>query len=236
MPSQLWFNLPGIVAAYQPLYAPNASAARINISPGSGVKYKATDVAATGWNSAIGWICTGSTARFSTGVIPVLGWTIISRTSSVTSNGYAYTGDASNTSWLCRNNTGWSWQTTGSIYNSSVTPANNDVVTVAGVRCFINGVYVGDTPTGSGVSDGLILGNRAAGGRPLGNLLAFAAYNRTLSDTEVRFVSRQIRYCDTNPDWSAWSARRRYWFPSPEVAAAYGRQLLFAEQMRVMNE
>jgi hypothetical protein len=51
------------------------------------------------------------------------------------------------------------------------------------------------------------------------NMRAIAICARTLNAAELWSASRQMQYCDVNPDWSAWGRRRR-WYYGPQVAAA----------------
>ena len=77
----VWFNLPGIVAAYQPVACPGGPLlARINVSneqrtPG---RYAAVPVVAPGFDPGYGWDFNGSTQVLATGIYPASGWSMLS--------------------------------------------------------------------------------------------------------------------------------------------------------------
>ena len=68
----VWFNAPGVVAAYQPVAAPDSFAARQNV--GNDQRMAGRHTAAPGvaptWVSATGWTFNGTDQYLATGVIP----------------------------------------------------------------------------------------------------------------------------------------------------------------------
>jgi hypothetical protein len=71
-----------------------------------------------------------------------------------------------------------------------------------------------------------IIGARYTTGGSLGGywngyIGACAFYGRALSEAEIVSVSRQMLYCNANPDWSVWGVRRK-WFYAPAEDAPTG--------------
>lgn len=90
----------------------------------------------------------------------------------------------------------------------------------AGGVPYVDGIEAGTIDT-QVHSDALIYIGRTEGGSyPLtGNIQALAVYNRPLSSFEVWSVTRQMAYCERNPDWSVWSTPKlmpmRYYPATP---------------------
>lgn len=216
--SDLWFNLPGVVAAYQPIMAPGPLLARNNI--GNEKRFAGRFTATVGtaeptWAAHTGWTClAASTQNYITGVVPSgAGWTLAGCWSSMSvGNHGGYNGSTTNRFYIGYNLVGY-----GSA-NKGLTNLATGVRVLAGTNAYLNGVLEAATGTtwGAGVGANLYLGGRNMTGYVesyvSGNIRAFAIYARTLSPAEIFAISRQMAYCNQNPDWSAWSRQRKWYY------------------------
>lgn len=210
-----WFNLPGIMAAYQPIAAPGPLLARYNQAHGGDNRYKAVDGVAPTWAGHTGWSFSG-TQYLTTGL------TINTATATIlvrfyqTSAGYYLAVGGTNLEIHPRRTT--------AVHRIRFTGTNNDisfsgtsgVFGFSGVTAYRDGLPIGSSLSGTLPTTTLYIGSLdAIPTAPYnGFLRAIVIYNRVLSPTEVWSVSRQMAYCNVNPDWSAWG-RRRKWFYAP---------------------
>lgn len=101
----------------------------------------------------------------------------------------------------------------------TVSDSSAGIQAMAANVCYWNGVQV-STVTGATFSADSY-GNMGFKTNRTGTrvyIQAAALYARTLTPAEVWAASRQMQYCDVNPDWSAWGRRRR-WFYAAATAA-----------------
>jgi hypothetical protein len=223
----LWWNLPGVVAAYQPVRAPGPLLARYNMAHGRDNRYRATDGVAPAWSGAAGWTFTARSQWLNSGILPAVSWTALIRLSGVAGDGNYYAFGT----YAASGATHFSIQP---IYFARIYYLNGAALSVAPEQTAGVIGFAGKTAYRNGVPDGTIgagsasitvpvaIGNLNYSGRTygiLGSVPAFAIYARTLSSAEVWTVSRQMAYCDVNPDWSVWG-RRRQWFYGPQVGSA----------------
>jgi hypothetical protein len=91
--------------------------------------------------------------------------------------------------------------------------------------------YAGKATYRNGLSDGTISGAANTNTKTLllgcyngpagyftGKIQTVVIASRTLSPAEMWLASRQVAYCEQNPDWNAWARRRRYFY-APSAAA-----------------
>lgn len=238
--TDLWCNLPGVVAAYQPVRASGPLLARYNMAYGGDNRYRAEPGVLPTWSAVTGWGFDGTSQWLKTNIQLLSSYTTIIRITTVLSPGsseyalgiietapsivaYQLLLEGANSIKFANPNT------------VQVATSGVGVLAIAGSIAYKNGLNVGDlnatwayNPTPAG---GCLIGSRNYRGTPNGYAEivcpAFAIYARTLSPAEVWAVSRQMAYCDVNPDWSVWG-RRRQWYYGPQVAAGavgiYGKR------------
>lgn len=216
----LWFNMPGVVAAYQPVRAPNSFLARHNVARGGDSRLTASEVGSPAWSSRAGASFNGSSSAYQLPFTPTAECSVVIRFSDC-SAGYLLGEYKYEAAFLLYPDLGgasvryWSGNTI-----QAIAPAMTfGVLAMAGRYGFRNGVK--ETPSlgayaGTGPDTTVRIGgyySAADGGSFTAvKVQAAAFFNRTLTDSEVWQASRQIAYCDVNPEWSVWSPRRK-WFP-----------------------
>lgn len=227
--SSLWFNLAGVVAAYQPVRAPGPMAARYNQAHGGDNRYKLiiggtvpTFSPFTGWTHDV-------THYWDTGIYSFYDWTGVVRYTDVLVNQceYSLNGDVSAPRLSCGGM--WTGSTQfitrwGDGYRiSEIADSTRGVGCQAWKNQYKDGVYLGQS-SGSW-SAGTPSGTTMKIGAPRSpaqlKVLCVAIYARTLSPAEVWSVSRQMAYCEINPDWSAWGRRRQWFYLAPSFLAAW---------------
>lgn len=231
--TDVWYNMPGVVAAYQPIAAPNPLAARQNVC--NNMRLAGRHTAAAGvlptWSGATGWTFTGSeylrsgvlaTASSSAfvcisnwagfSVAPFGGNDVVSGQSfrlSVSQSG-------GNVLWVNRN-AQFETVTAGMVKSS--------VWGLSGLSCYFDGgirftISSGLTVTTQELYVGANQNGGSANSYYVGRILAVVFHSATLSHAHCVALSQQMRYCHVNPDWSAWGRRRRYFYaPAPAAAA-----------------
>ena len=226
----VWFNLPGVVAAYQPIAAPDPFAARQNVAHEMRLigRYTAMPGVLPTWSAAAGLSFNGTTQYLTTGIVPTSqAQTYLLRVSDVVSGNVGacgVIGDLSNSisirpypggSLVVYNGAGFEF------FGSGVA---SGVIALVGSAVFYNGVnrvgsLHGGCPNWAGESLGrpVFLGatnnNGTLASYWSGKIFAFAIASRTLTPAEVWLASRQMAYCEQNQDWNAWG-RRRYYVPA----------------------
>jgi hypothetical protein len=228
-----WFELPGVICAYQPVMAPDPIAARQNMGQGRlGVNTATPGVAPT-WSAVTGWAFIRTILTYlTTGitVVPNSSWSFMVRYSSFVQHATLY-------QYLFGSYGGFTLygirlapaSAPGTTYfqggsGSVATETNADVLGVAGLKGYRNGVQ--EATISANTNPAVLpfyIGAYNATGTPSGyitaNIQGIAFYNRTLTATEVWQVSLQMKYCDQNDDWNVWKSQRR-WFIFPQAAAA----------------
>lgn len=234
-----WHSLAGCVAAWQPVRAPDALHARWNVGRHM-ARVGQYDAIKNGtsplpvWSAVLGW--TGSlTASLATGIVPNSSFSAIARFSGADGVGASNAGVAAlgvvgadcNFGLVPRRGTAGDdhYYYSGQVMITGVRLVSG-VMAVSGQRGYLDGVDEGAidpwaaaqtnsiyllalNSAGTAVSEGII------------NLLAAAIYDRPLTVSEVLLATRQLQYCDVNPDWNAWARQRQYWYAAEYVPPAY---------------
>jgi hypothetical protein len=215
--ASLWYNLPGIVAAYQPIAAPDHIAARQNMGAGLLGKYTATPGVAPTWSPVTGWTFVSANAtRLATGIIPIVTWSILVcgfATGMGGGSAGAFFREANLRSAMIPYTAGYqhAYANGGSLSTGSPIETKS-VMAFAGQTAYLNGRKDGDITAGLDAIAPIFIGNREGGDRGLNGVIAsFAAYSRILTATEVALASMQMKFC-TQPEFSVWSRQRDYWF------------------------
>lgn len=220
----LWFNLPGVLAAWQSAMAPNSAMARYNQANGGTNLYRAADGVAPTWTPRTGWTFDAATQWLDSGIVPGNGWTFMAR--------FTNDGGVNRVPMGCRSATAGGsgvvfWATDGDAafraYDYGTRQNEGPAVTsgimaMAGPQPYLNGVaepnpILGTTATTHTLYLGANNNNGTAAAFLAGNLYAVAIWSRALSAAEVYLAYRQMAYCGVNPDWSAWGVRRRWFVP-----------------------
>lgn len=231
--TDVWYNAPGVVAAYQPIAAPGPLLARYNVGNDARMagQYTAQPGVLPAWSGTTGWgskiaanwyLSTGLTAATNTT------WTYLccfSAAESTSGNAFGLYGGAgdkrlqldvwsSGSSALDFGN--------GNLLKAGATSNGTHVGGFAGNAAYQNGKILGTILSGALHVDTLFVGAVNSSGSPdfylsIGYIQAFAIASITLSPAHVAQYSRQMAYCHVNPDWSAWGRRRRYYY-APSAA------------------
>lgn len=234
----LWLNMPGVVAAYQPVAAPGPLLARYNQAHGGSNTYQAGDGVAPTWGSATGWTFNGSTQYLNTNAFVASWWTVLVHVDVPVSSTLQVCFGTADTKYLrlgpIFDDSGAFWQQ----INQTLVIAPrllNGVMGINDLSCYANGAIVGSisapTPSSYAYSNAAFLGASNNGGTPglflAGTIKSALLVERLLSHAETWNASRQMAYCHVNPDWSAWGRRRRYYY-APSAAAGnvgiYGKR------------
>jgi len=225
--ASLWWNMAGIVAAYQPIGAPGPLMARVNMARGGTNRLRATDGTAPDWSAARGWVFTAASSQYlKTGILTSTNHTIITAFAGMANqDGGGLVGDA----WQ-----GFSPRYYGIRHYHGA--SGEDMAAGSGVASGVmavspsGGYYNGVLETTGYVMATLgrmiligCLGSNSAGAPSAiyatADVRAVAIYDVTLSAVQVRDASRQMAYCDSNPDWSVWSTPKlmpmRYYPATP---------------------
>lgn len=244
--SDVWFNLPGVVAAYQPIAAPDFIAARQNVSSNFGRlgQYTTTPGTAPTWSPASGWTFNGTTQYLTTGIAPTQAYSVIVQFSNRSGAGadQCVIGEREtntkvfNLLWESPN---WYFQIADMTGSKTKTTPSFDAgnLCIAGTGCYKNGLSVATLASATFSSSfGFYIGAAqiSAGTASFfygGNIQSVLITSRILSPAEVWQASQQMKYCEVNPDWNAWG-RRRKWFivaaPSAGAVGIYGARATIA--------
>jgi hypothetical protein len=217
--ASLWYNLPGIVAAYQPIVAPSHIAARQNMGAGLLGKYTATPGVAPTWSPVTGWTFVSANAtRLATGIIPIVTWSILVcgfATGMGGGSAGAFFREANFRSAMIPYTSSYqhTYANGGSLSTGSQI-ITKSVMAFAGQTAYLNGIKDGDITAGINAIVPIFIGNREGGDRGLDGVIAsFAMYSRPLTDAEVWLASQQMAHCE-QPQFSVWARQRNYWFAS----------------------
>lgn len=234
--TDVWYNAPGVVAAYQPVAAPDAFAARQNVSNNARLAGRNTAMpgVAPTWSGASGWGFSATSSTYLTTGLYVTAstWSAIVRVSNATSGTWPFGCDgAANTSgsqrWgMLPYNIGTDMRfcNCGSILGLANT-SQSGVFAFANRSYYLNGARLGtNIPSGTVPTVAITIGALNRSAAPVayftGYVQAFLVPTVTLSDAHVAQYSRQMAYCHANPEWSAWGRRRRYYYAPSEAASA----------------
>ena len=225
----LWFNMPCVIAAYQPVAAPDALSARQNMALGGRGWYAAAPGTAPTWGSNTGWIFNGSSQYLTTGVNPASYYSMIVRFANTTNNQFVCgrrVSALSNEFSLLPNSATATREYRFGTYRIQKTAITSGVMAICGDGVF-DGFYDGVSEGGfaaTTLSNNITIniGGINNNGTPTyfaGNVLALSIYARALLPAEVWLASRQMAYCESNPAWSVWAPARRWFFVPPPPAA-----------------
>lgn len=236
--TDVWFNLPGVVAAWQPVAAPDPLAARQNVSHDArraGV-YTATGGVDPTWAGHTGWTFNGSSQYLSSGV----------------NSGYNASRSRYDRSicvrWTGATFGGTNHRAIGAHYSAAVglglgkyfveaymngANATGGTPAAAGVYAidysgdgYKNGVYQATAGTSANSQNVTMpIGASSWGGGVeyffAGSIPALLIAIRSLSAAEHRMIAHQMAWCHANPDWSAWGRRRRYYYAPGEATVRW---------------
>lgn len=232
--TNVWYNLPGVVVAYQSIAAPDPFAAQQNVAYNGarfGV-YTAMPGVLPTWHGALGWTLNGTSHYFTTNLVPGgINWSMFVRFSGGALSGTrsvcgAYSSAGGNKYFnLSTYNAGKTYHSLGDNYLDITRSLTAGVMGFASKTAYLNGLVDGTIPgAGSPPTHTISLGCRNSVGTNdqffAGNIQALGIYSRELTRSEAQLVSRQMAYCEVNPDWNAWSRRRRYYYAPQAVAGA----------------
>lgn len=243
----LWFNLPGVVAAYQPVAAPGPLLARYNQAHGGSNRYKAVDGTVPTWAAHTGWTFVGASSQYlETGV--VVGnnrnWSMFVRFSGITPTinsvfcGAIMIAGGNPRFTLGLEGAGFPRLYGNGGYLGTGTQEAAAVMGMAGTTAYWNGVAEsGSISTEAGdISIGIDIGRRrrSDGGHDQyynGEMQALVISETKFSPAEAWQASRQMAYCHVNPEWSAWGRRRRYYY-APAAAGGAAKMNTYFRRMR----
>ena len=228
----VWHSLPGVIAAYQPIAAPDPFAARQNIAHNGarfGV-YTAMPGVAPTWKAAVGWSFDGISQYLNTNLIPSDGtWSYLLRFSGAQIDavyqgifGLSQAGKYVAFTTVDLTNTYGFYNGAAVLARSGSFPSG--IIGMANRNAYENGVLVSSSipAWSSAPTISIYLGAIN------GNAWQYNGYNttstclivsRTLSSSEMWLASRQMAYCHVNPDWNAWARRRMYFYAPSEISA-----------------
>lgn len=210
-----WWRLPGVVASFQPIAAPDGLRARYNRTS-NGTTYTVTPNAATPiWTPWGGWYFTFA-EDWSTGVAAGNGYSMLVRAVPASSG----RNTAGSTTFWIRHQAGYV-EAVGSNYVGAAVSGTPSVLGIAGPRLHNAGVEILSTLNGTGISGTIYIGSDGSSTRFIGTIQAALIAKRTLQPAEVALASHQMAYCEFNPAWNAWAPERRYFYkaPPPPVTA-----------------
>lgn len=241
--SSLWWNMAGCVAAYQPARAPGPLDARYNMANGGSNRYRAEPGIAPSFNPATGWgFVNGSSTYLKTGIIAGDGWSAVVRYSGATANQDRYLFGAHTST----PNTYYTvipsfsnkvYYGCGGALTSIAPQLLSGVVGITPSAGYRNGVFDVALAGGTYPSIALYIGALNLADPPFiygyvtANIQAITFYARPLSAAEVYTISRQLAYCDANPDWNVWAPRRQ-WFLYSGAAASKAPHWMHYQRQR----
>ncbi len=227
----IWHSLPGVEAVYQPIGAPDSFAARFNVGAWHRMvgKYTATPGVLPTWSPEKGWTCSGTSLK--TGIIATsAAWTYLASFANAPSASEgtiigAWTESGGRKMiWLqpYPNSSGRQYRNGGGTSTAALPGMNAGVIGMAATTGYINGIA--DVTVATGYPPGLEfwIGSVNKDGTSdrwfSGIIKSLLLASRTLTPAEMWLASRQMAYCEVNPDWNAWARRRQYFF-APSAAA-----------------
>lgn len=224
-----WYEANGIVAAYQPVAAPNQPSSYRNVGRNRLGINTATLGNAPTWSATVGWTFNGSSQWIGTGITASNEHSMFIRYSGATDSGGEKVICGSTTPRFyiepsLSNQVAYCHQS----YILVAPGLLSGVLAVVGRRGYRNGIVDGsEIGTGSGTYQpdlyiGALFMAAAAWFHCNANVQAFVVYDRILTAGEVWNISKQMAYCEYNPDWNAWAPKRDWWFMGEGDAEAGG--------------
>lgn len=235
--TDVWYNAPGVVAAYQPVAAPDSLAARQNVSNDARMagRYMAVPGVLPTHNPQVGWMFNGSTQYLTTGIVPASGYSMLVKFSDMgTDNGWlvgAYNGSGNNRFSIGNPNGSsqieyGSGKTVNVVYGATVA---SGVLGVAGQQGYRDGSASG---AAIGAWTGAVTEALAINGLAGFQTATLAVKIQAVVISAIAFTpahvaqySRQMAYTHVNHDWSAWGRRRRYYYAPSSILAAMRRRM-----------
>lgn len=240
----VWYDLPGVEAAYMPIGSPSAVDALMNVGRTDATgshrmagRYTATSAQFPTWSAAAGWSFLAASSQY---IFP--GWQLTEKTTMIIRcSSWTYAGSSHLASGMSDGyvESGIFIATTVRFHMNNATfntggYTSPDVFALNSSGVYKNGVLIGAlSTTPSAFSTVIAIGGRRASGGTVerfstATIPSFVSYSRILSPAEVWLASRQMAYCEVNPDWNAWARRRRYYYAPSQAAAGrvgiYGRR------------
>jgi hypothetical protein len=223
------WELPGVVAYYQPALAPSYVHSKQNMATGRLGVYTAVEGVAPTWSAATGWGFT-QTQYLDTGIIPTPSTTLLVRFSdaSTAASNAVVAGSNSGRFFIipCYNTVGtyFVWG------NSSLTLAAPDYTTsgvlgLASSNAYRNGVFLGVANGLPGWTSAysLYIGARNVGGSAgllfLGKIQALLMASRPLTPAEVWQASTQMAHLEIAEN-NVWTPRRAWFIPASVATGA----------------
>jgi hypothetical protein len=226
----LWHSLPGTVAAYQPVRAPDPLSARLNVGNmfATPKRYAATLGVAPTWGPRTGWTFATNGQYFKTGVIPYNGFSALVKYSTATLTGYhiilgTFTSGQPKRFFIFLTDNGIQEFGYGSAYPINVgTPTVEGVLGITGYGAYFDGKLLTTLPhTWLDVQQLYIGAGNYYDSTPfysyIGAMQSVSVYDRTLTASEVALCSLQMKYCGVCNDFNAWG-RQRNWYFAPMTA------------------
>ncbi len=231
--SNIWFNMPGVVGAYQPISAPSQVASYQNVGKGRLGSYTAAVGVAPTWAGPTGWGFNGTqylNTSMSSAIKPFSALVRANIASIVTyPTFWGGNSDSGCIQFYVKAVTGKTALSKAGIVDIGVSTgaATLGVDQVLAVTYGATGAYVfyrNGTADGSGTENQTFtdrtsqIGGHQAGNLMNGYMAAIVVYPRILTPAEMWLASLQMAHCEANPDWNAWAPRRQYWI-APSAAA-----------------
>lgn len=220
------------MTGYQSIAAPGLLASYQNVANDmrtAGV-HNAIPVVAPTHSPEIGWSFDGSAQYLLTDIIPTSGYSMLIRFNKASANVVEAVCGSSETNalfYIIPSRSGVSRFAYGNTANVLGAAATSGVFGIAGPVAYQNGLSVGAlTGTWSATAKPVSIGAAYRFTASFiwdGNVQAFLLSSATLTPTQIEDYSRQMQYCDVNPDWNAWGRRRR-WYYAPSALAAMRRR------------
>lgn len=232
--TDVWFNLPGVVAAYQQIAAPDSLAARQNVAHDARRTGVYTTITSTppNWSSLAGCRFIGANEQYlDTQLVMAAGMSWLVRFANTTSQNLCGVDQGANLSFYLQPHRTYSVYYANGGQQIVGAETNLGVLGCAGPRAYRNGVDMGVTMTSVvGTPSLSFTFGRINNLTPYtatshtGDVLAAVFARRIFSASDMYQISRQMAYCHVNPDWSAWGRRRRYYYAPAALAAMRRRQ------------
>lgn len=238
--TSLWYNSPDVAFAYQPVGCPGGAAlATYNMAMGGSNRYRGTATLSgkvlPTHRPVTGWTFDGSTQYVDTNYAFTAGTqkpvTMLCRYSGATwgtlSALFGCRENASDNNFYIASyfsQSRWSNGNTWQVFPLDTHLGASGVHGIAGPTAYKNGVAMATIAAGTANLPYVVFlgcSNNSAGDNPANKNYTFGMavtiqaailINRVLSPAEVWTATRQMAYCDVNPDWSVWSRKRRYYY------------------------
>lgn len=234
--TSLWWQMSGVVAAYQPIAAPGPLWARYNMAHGGSNRYCAVMTGALTWSSRRGWGGFSISNYVNSGVVPTATSAMLCRFADGAGGAWREVCGSAGTletrfrlapvSALNTANRSYHFANKNQLGGAAV---GGGVLGMTPSTGYYNGLADASIASAwSGVTFPVLIGTWSSGGTPQsqawdGTIQAWMIAQRPLSSAEMWTASRQMAYCDVNPEWSVWSRRRQWYYMPGGFQAAWAR-------------